>query len=189
MIQALTGRVLYGGQYNHLGGDDTIKLRTLGAEDHPFKVTRSGNTIRFSPGLVQVPYGPILTPGKSWLVTDIGGYTYAPGTPVYLYLSLDVSGGTPFQVTNSTFGYIAIPVEPFIGKINYDSGYPGLRPYQVETSLPIDEAEITLVPPDYFQGGVKIPICYITDTTTVQLLTGNVSVVQLAAHRNLHLWP
>lgn len=193
VIQAMIGRVLYGNRYNHLGGDDTIKIRTLGAEDHPFKVTRSGNTIRFSPGLVQVPYGPVSTVGKSWEVTDLGGYTYTPGTPIYLYISIQANAGVPFAVTNSTFSYVTIPVEPFANLINYDPVFPGppFRAYQAATTLAADVTNITLVPPDSDAGSkeVKIPICYITDTTTVQLLTGNVSIVQLAAHRNLHLWP
>jgi len=186
VIQSLIGRVMYGNRYNELGGGDFIKLPTIPSEDHPFKVSRSGNTIRFSKGLVQVAYGT-----DSWEVDDAGGYVYTPGTPVYLYLVVGMGFGVPIQVTNSIYTYVALPIEPFIDTVITDPSDidAPFRKYFAATTLAADTFSVTFVPPDTADAEVKIPICYISDTKTVQLLTGNVSLFQIAAHRNLYLWP
>lgn len=192
IIQSLIGRVVYGGRFNELAGGDFWKVPTIASEDHPFKVTRSGNTIRFTPGLVQFPYNISSTPGYSWYVDDGGGYTYIPtadgGGPIYLMLSVSMGYSIPTQITTSIQTYPVVSAGSFVAQIFADSP----RLYFSSTAIggPYSEpAQITFVPPDGTAAECKVPICYLSDTKTVQLIDGNVSLTQLAAHRNLTLWP
>ena len=205
IIQSLIGRVVYGGRFNDLGGGDFIKLPTISNnDDHPFKVTRSGNVIRFTPGLVHTPYGISSTPpGYSWRIDDSGGYTYTPtsegGFPIYLMLYISMGANIPTEIETTIRKIIVLDVGSFVQQVRGDvlDPDPPFKRYIASNSTVMTEAtpyaethEITFVPPDSSgQSMVKIPICYISDTKTVQLLNGNVSLIQLAAHRNLHLWP
>ena len=204
IIQSLIGRVIYGGKFNQLAGGDYLKFPTIPSADHPFKVTRDGNTIRFTAGLVQTPFGVSSTPpGYSWRIDDAGGYTYIPtnegGSPIYLMLYISMLYQVPEQITTTIRTYPVVSVGTAASQVRPDVLDPEspFKRYLASNSIVMTAAtpyaethEITFVPPDTSGASmVKIPICYISDTKTVQLLNGNVSLSQLAAHRNLTLWP
>jgi hypothetical protein len=204
IIQSLIGRVVYGGRFNELGGGDLIKLPTISNnDDHPFRVTRSGNTIRFTAGLVHTPYGISSTsPGYSWRIDDAGGYTYKPtsegGSPIYLMLYIRMGYNIPTEIETTIRKIIVLDAGSTVSQVRPDALDPDapFKRYLASNSAIMTVAtpyaethEITFYPPDSSgESMVKIPICYLSDTKTVQLLKGNVSLIQLAAHRNLDLW-
>ena len=194
VLQSLIGRVLAGNKYNQLGKDDVIKLPTLRAGDHPFKVTRDGNKIRFSPGLVVNSYSTSQSFETSWQITDEAfsggevGYDYTPGLPVFLYIALQCYAGIPGEVTANNSYYTYMPVEPVTFQV---IAAPSPTKFQVNTTVNQDIGYVSFIPPDSDSSfhEVRIPICYVTDDYVIQLLDKNICVSQFAAHRNLYLWP
>lgn len=198
-IQALTGRAVYGSQYQTVGDSDRIKLPTAAQSDHPWRATRTGNTIRFTPGIVsrQSAFG-----AYEQIVDDAEGYEYIPttkgGSPVYLYIYIQASTETPFLVSTddgiSTGSYIVMPVGSFIkgayGDVTYSppSGRP-FRYYWASSIITHEPNALSFVPPDVSIGNAFVPFLYITDDSMIQLLDKNISLNTLAAHRNLNLWP
>lgn len=197
-IQALTGRAIYGTKYNQVGGDDHIKLPTIDTGDHPFKVSRSGNTIRFTPGLVQIKSGST-TLQYQWEITDENrfldpptfGYTYTPGWPVYLYLEiLTTLPDEPTLITVVNGSYVIMPATSETFAVLYSSG-GGNPAFHDNATIEPEHKVVSFVPPSISMPSnapTKIPICYITDERIVQLLNGNIAIQQLAAHRNLYIW-
>jgi hypothetical protein len=203
IIQSLIGRVIYGGKFNQLAGGDYLKFPIIPTSDYPFKVTRNGNTIRFTAGLVHTPYGISSTPpGYSWRIDDAGGYTYTPtsegGSPIYLMLYISMGFNIPAEIETTVRSIAVLDVGSSIQQVRADvldpeapfKRYLASNSIVMATPTPYAEThEITFIPPDTSGSSmVKIPICYISDTKTVQLLNSNVSLTQLAAHRNLTLW-
>lgn len=200
VLQSIIGRVVYGSKYNELDGGDKITIPTQVAADHPWKFTRTGNTIRFSTGMVQSLY----TGSAKQIITDAGGYEYTPtsdgGTPIYLYLLISAPPGTPFAVSTddgvSQSTYVVAPSEQVsIGPLG-DSTYsppPGkdYRWYWAAASLPTYAFDLSFVPPDITTNEYYacVPFLYITDTETIQLIDKNVQVMTLGANRNAYLWP
>jgi type II secretory pathway pseudopilin PulG len=198
-IQALTGRALYGSQYQTTGGSDRIQIPTAAQSDHPFRATRKGNTIRFTPGIVsRQKFDSVYKE----IVNDAGGYEYIPtsegGTPVYLYIYIQASTATPSTITTNTGiytgSYVVMPVTNIVtgayGDVTYSppAGRP-FRYYWANATITHDPNSLSFVPPDVFIGTAYIPFLYITDTSMVQLIDKNISLNTLAAHRNLNLWP
>lgn len=194
VIQSLIGRVMVGSRFNQTGKDEIIKLPTTRAGDHPFKVTREGNKIRFSPGLVTTRYQTSQSFETSQQITDEAfsgsevGYDYSPGNPVFLYVALQCSGGIPQEVTANNSFYTVLPVEPQTIRV---FATPSPTKFQVNTTVDQDIGYVTFIPPDSDSSSheVRIPICYVTDDYVIQLLEKNICVTQFAAHRNLYLWP
>lgn len=194
-IQALTGRALYGSQYQTTGGSDRIQIPTAAQSDHPFRATRKGNTIRFTPGIVS---RQTFNSVYKEIVDDAGGYEYTPGTPVYLYIYIQAGTATPSTITTntgiSTGSYVVMPVTNIVAGAYGDVTYspPAGRPfryYWANATITHDPNSLSFVPPDVFIGTAYIPFLYITDTSMVQLIDKNISLNTLAAHRNLNLWP
>ena len=198
-IQALTGRAVYGSQYQTIGDSDRIKLPTAAQSDHPWRATRNGNTIRFTPGIVtrQTASG-----GYEQIVDDAEGYEYIPtsegGAPVYLYIYIQSLPDTPFLISTddgiSTGSRVVQPVGTFMdgayGDVTY-SPPPGkpFRYYWASSVIGHEPNALSFVPPDGSAGNAFIPFLYITDDSMVQLLDKNISLSVFAAHRNLNLWP
>lgn len=198
-IQALTGRVVYGSQYQTIGDADKIRLPTAAQSDHPWRATRTGNTIRFTPGIVtrQTSSG-----AYRQIVDDAEGYEYIPttegGTPIYLYIYIQAGTDTPSLISTddgiSTGSYVVMPVGSFVkgayGDVTY-SPPPGkpFRYYWASASIGHEPNAPSFVPPDLSVGNAFIPFLYITDNSMVQLLDKNISLNTFAAHRNLNLWP
>jgi hypothetical protein len=198
-IQALTGRAIYGSQYQTIGDADRIKIPTAAQSDHPWRATRNGNTIRFTPGIVSrrstfAPYEQI--------VDDAGGYEYIPtsegGAPVYLYIYIESGADTPSLISTddgiSTGSYVVMPVGSFVNGAYGDVTYsppPGkpFRYYYASSTIAHEPTLLSFIPPDGSPGNAFIPFLYITDDSMVQLLDKNISLNSLAAHRNLNLWP
>jgi hypothetical protein len=197
---------MYGATHNQLAGNDKVKIPPLPSTSHPWKVTRSGNTINFAPGLVQ---GQLFGVSTSFIVTDLGGYQYTPttegGNPVYLYLEIDVAAGNAgfdVSVTDNTpppdelittsiykpFEWACLGAKPDPSYAPPPGGEP-LRYYRAGATVPRVDYEATFIPPNAGGGYAYVPICYITDTATIQLLRQNVTVGLSGAHRNLFLWP
>jgi len=194
-IQALTGRALYGSQYQTTGGSDRIQIPTAAQSDHPFRATRKGNTIRFTPGIVSRQTSNSV---YKEIVDDAGGYEYTPGTPVYLYIYILPNTATPSIISVNTGlytgSYVVMPVSSYIAGAYGDVTYspPAGRPfryYWANATITHDPNSLSFVPPDVFIGTAYIPFLYITDTSMVQLIDKNISLNTLAAHRNLNLWP
>jgi len=200
VLQSIIGRVVYGSKYNELDGGDKITIPTQAAADHPWKFTRTGNTIRFSSGLVQ----GVGTASIRRVITDAGGYEYTPtsdgGTPVYLYLLISASPGTPFAVSTddgvSQSTYVVAPSEQFPEGALGDTTFtppPGgeNRWYWAAASLPTYAFDLSFVPPDVatVEYYACVPFLYISDTETIQLIDKNVQVMTLGANRNAYLWP
>jgi hypothetical protein len=194
-IQALTGRALYGSQYQTTGGSDRIQIPTAAQSDHPFRATRKGNTIRFTPGIVS---RQIFDSVYKEIVDDAGGYEYTPGTPVYLYIYIQANTATPSIISVntglSTGSYVVMPALSFIAGAYGDVTYspPAGRPfryYWANATITHEPNALSFVPPDAFVGNAFIPFLYITDTSMVQLIDKNISLNTFAAHRNLNLWP
>jgi len=198
-IQALTGRALYGSQYQTTGGSDRIQIPTAAQSDHPFRATRKGNTIRFTPGIVS---RQIFNSVYKEIVDDAGGYEYIPtsegGTPVYLYIYIQANTATPSIISINTGlytgSYVVMPVTNIVAGAYGDVTYspPAGRPfryYWANATITHDPNSLSFVPPDVFIGTAYIPFLYITDTSMVQLIDKNISLNTLAAHRNLNLWP
>lgn len=200
VLQSLIGRVVYGSKYNELDGGDKITIPTQSAADHPWKFTRTGNLIRFSPGIVQ----GVGTSSIRRVITDAGGYEYTPtsdgGAPVYLYLLISATPSSPFLVEtdnglNQT-SYVVAPSEQFSEGAKGDTTYsppPGgeNRWYWAEPSLPFYSFDLSFIPPDITTSEYYacVPFLYITDTETIQLIDKNVQVMTLGANRNAYLWP
>jgi len=194
-IQALTGRALYGSQYQTTGGSDRIQIPTAAQSDHPFRATRKGNTIRFTPGIVS---RQIFNSVYKEIVDDAGGYEYTPGTPVYLYIYIQANTATPSIITTndgiSTGSYVVMPALSFIAGAYGDVTYsppPGrpFRYYYASSTITHEPNVVSFVSPDVSAGNAFIPFLYITDDLMIQLLDKNISLNTLAAHRNLNLWP
>jgi hypothetical protein len=194
-IQALTGRALYGSQYQTTGGSDRIQIPTAAQSDHPFRATRKDNTIRFTPGIVS---RQTFFSVYKQIVDDAGGYEYTPGTPVYLYIYINSSTATPSIISVNTGlytgSYVVMPVLSSIsgayGDVTYSppAGMP-FRYYWANATITHEPNALSFVPPDVSSGNAFIPFLYITDTSMVQLIDKNISLNTLAAHRNLNLWP
>ncbi len=197
-IQALTGRAVYGSKYNQVGGDDHIKLPTIDTGDHPFKVSRSGNTIRFTPGLVQIKSGSTSLQYQ-WEITDENrfldpptfGYTYTPGQSRYLFLEiLTTLPDEPTLITVVNGSYNIMPASSQTFAVNYSS-LPGEPAYHSAVAIAPEHKTVQFLPPGISTPSAaptKIPICFITDDRIVQLLDSNIAIQQLAAHRNLYTW-
>lgn len=198
-IQALTGRVVYGSQYQTIGDAEKIRLPTVAQSDHPWRATRTGNTIRFTPGIVTRQTSAA---AYRQIVDDAEGYEYIPttegGTPVYLYIYIQSTTDTPSLISTddgiSTGSYVVMPVGSFVkgayGDVTY-SPPPGkpFRYYWAGASIGHEPNALSFVPPDVSAGNAFIPFLYITDNSMVQLLDKNISLNTFAAHRNLNLWP
>jgi len=199
-IQALTGRAVYGSQYQTTGDADRIKLPTIAQSDHPWRATRTGNTIRFTPGIVSRQVTD--SPSYKQIVDDAGGYEYIPtsegGFPVYLYVHIASPTATPLLIFTddgtSTGQYTVMSVESIgsgaFGDVTY-SPPPGkpFRYYYASATIPHEPNSLTFVPPEVIAGSAFVPFLYITDNSMVQLLDKNISINTLATHRNLNLWP
>ena len=198
-IQALTGRAVYGSQYQTIGDSDKIKLPTAAQSDHPWRATRTGNIIRFTPGIVSRTAYDI---SFKQIVDDAEGYEYIPtsdgGSPVYLYIYIVPNTSDPLVILtdNGLFlgSYVIMPVQDFnrgaLGDVLY-SPPPGkpFRYYWADSSINHEPNQLTFVPPASNVGVARVPFLYITDDSMVQLLDKNICVNTLAAHRNLTLWP
>lgn len=198
-IQALTGRAVYGSAYQATGDSDRITIPTAAQSDHPWRATRTGNTIRFTPGIVS---SQSFNSVYRQIVDDAGGYEYIPttegGSPMYLYIYIQANTATPSLVSVntgiSTGTYVVMPVNSFVnggyGDVTY-SPPPGrpFRYYWASSSITHEPNALSFVPPDGSPGNAFVPFLYITDDSMVQLLDKNICVNTLAAHRNLTLWP
>ena len=198
-IQALTGRAVYGSQYQTVGDSDKIKLPTAAQSDHPWRATRTGNIIRFTPGIVsRTTYDSSF----KQIVDDAGGYEYIPtidgGSPVYLYIYILPNTFDPLVISTDNGidlgSYVIMPVQDSnrgaFGDVTYfpPSGKP-FRYYWADSSIGDEPNELTFVPPASLVGVARVPFLYITDDSMVQLIDKNICVNTLAAHRNLTLWP
>lgn len=198
-IQALTGRAVYGSAYQATGDSDRITIPTAAQSDHPWRATRTGNTIRFTPGIVSCQ---VFNSAYRQIVDDAGGYEYIPtsegGSPKYLYIYIQANTATPSLVSINTGiytgTYVVMPVGSFVnggyGDVTY-SPPPGrpFRYYWASSSITHEPSALSFVPPDLSIGNAFVPFLYITDDSMVQILDKNICVNTLAAHRNLTLWP
>ena len=198
-IQALTGRAVYGSQYQTTGDSDRIQIPTAAQADHPWRATRTGNTIRFTPGIVS---RQIVDSVHKEIVDDAGGYEYIPtsegGTPKYLYIYIQSTTAPPLLISiddgSLTGSYVVISAGSFVrgsyGDVTY-SPPPGrpFRYYWASSTITHEPNGLSFVPPDVSVGNAFIPFLYITDNSMVQLLDKNISLNTFAAHRNLNLWP
>ena len=171
LIQSLLSRVLTNGRESVIGGDDFLKLNRSVVSGHPFKVTRSGNVVRFQSGLV-ASFTSTSSP-SSWIVTDNGGFTIN-SFPAWLVLRIGTNPNIPYIITNPSESYYVV-----------QSGGLAFAPL-AEISDPVAGlGSYSIVGQSASNSSPCVPIAYLTEETTHQLIKTNVSIVPQANHHNL----
>ena len=171
LIQSLISRVVTNGKETVIGGDDLLKMTRTVDTGHPFKVRRSGNSVRFQSGLV-TSFTVTARP-STWVITDQGGFNVT-SFPAWIVVRITTSASPSYSITNPVESYYVVQTGG-------------------QTILPL--AEISA--PDAFLGAysvvgesatessIAVPICYVTETTTHQLIRSNFSIMPQANHHNL----
>jgi len=168
LIQSLISKVLTNGREVMIGNDDLLKMSRSADTGHPFKVSRSGNTVRFQPGLV-TNFTSSSTP-SSWVITDNGGLVIT-SFPAWVVLRITTSANPPYQIINPIESYYVVQaggltIAP-IAEISDPAAFLG--------SFSITGQSVS-------ESQIAVPIAYFTQDTTHQLLKQNVSLVIQANH-------
>ena len=172
LIQSLISRVLTNGRENMIGNDDFLDMaRTQADTGHPFKVSRSGNTVTMQKGLISSFSGSARP--STWTITDNGGFVLTT-LPAWIVLRITTIANTPYQITN--------PIESYF--IVQNGG---------QTILPLAEisdplaflGSFSITGQSVSESSIAIPIAYVTEDTTHQLLKQNVSLKIQANHHIL----
>jgi hypothetical protein len=172
LIQSLISRVVTNGGETIVGGDDSLNMTIPQAgTGHPFKVTRSGNTVRMQTGLVSSFSGSALP--ATWAVTDNGGFNVGSFS-AWIVLRMTTMANAPYIITNPIESYYIVQaggqtIAP-LAEISDPAGYLGA--YNIVTQT-VTESQIA------------VPVAYVTNNTTHQLLKTNISIMPQANHHNL----
>jgi len=173
LIQSLISRVLTNGRETMIGNDDFLDMARTQAADtgHPFKVSRSGNTVTMQKGLISSFSGSARP--STWTITDNGGFVLTT-LPAWIVLRITTIANVPYQITN--------PIESYF--IVQNGG---------QTILPLAEisdplaflGSFSITGQSVSESSIAIPIAYVTEDTTHQLLKQNVSLKIQANHHIL----
>lgn len=170
LIQSLISRVVTNGKENLIGGDDLLKIQQP-INTHPFKVHRAGNIVGFQPGLVSS--FTVSARPSTWVITDRGGFDI-PSFPAWVVIRITTSANPPYLVTNSAESFYVV-----------QTGGQTILP-TAEISAPLGFlGNYSIVGQFAQESQIAVPICYLTETTTHQLLKTNISIMPQANHHNL----
>ena len=171
LIQSLLSRVLTNGKESVIGGDDFLKLNRSVVSGHPFKVTRSGNVVRFQSGLV-ASFGSTSSP-STWIITDNGGFTIN-SFPAWVVLRITTFANSPYIITNPSESYYVV-----------QAGGLTISP-AAEVGDPLASfGSYSIVGQSVSDSSIAVPIAYLTEETTHQLIKTNVSIILQSNHHNL----
>jgi hypothetical protein len=174
IIQSLISRVVTNGKESLIGGDDVLKLSRSVDSGHPFKVTRSGNVVQFQRGLVS-SFSNGAQP-STWAVSDNGGFLVTV-YPVWVTLRINTVTNTPYIITNPSESYYVVQAGGQTILPSAEIGDPSafLGSYSIVGQSVSDSL-------------IAVPIAYLTEDTTHQLLKANISILPQANHHNLFVF-
>jgi hypothetical protein len=172
LIQSLLSRVLTNGRESTIGGDDILDMGRIQADTgHPFKVTRAGNTVRMQKGLIS-SFSNGAQP-STWVMNDFGGFVIT-SYPAWIVLRITTSANVPYSITNPIETYYVV-----------QTGGQTIAPL-AEVSEPLAFlGSFSITGQAVSESSIAIPIAFLTQDTTHQLLKQNVSLQLQANHHNL----
>jgi len=174
LIQSLISRVVINGKESVIGGDDLLKLSGSVDSSYPFKVTRSGNVVRFQRGLVS-SFSNGAQP-STWAINDNGGFLVTV-YPAWVTLRITTIANTPYIITNPSESYYVV-----------QAGGQTIIP-SAEIGAPAAFlGSYSIVGQSVSDSSIAVPIAYLTEDTTHQFLKTNISIMPQANHNNLFVF-